>query len=534
MRFVAWLNTLFDDGTTYLLPAPAVLANPDAALTPILAQCTVWTAIATKTVLYQANRVPWPYTPTQDQIAEYPEVLLEHIRPAFQLAQTLTASTDRDIHHLLGYINTFAPRLSDPLDPWMCERVMVVDRARDLFDALEFVLDLEAELKTMGAGRGELGRTLDITYHLNAALAHELELIHALTPDPWSQGEVDALNRALDRVRALAIDLANAREQFWPEDNPLIRKCIRELGRDLAGLCDVGRADVHCGGRNSAREHARELNCASAEERARNLPLLAVHRARSLPRRRACGLEFDLAPGRTAARDLHVAGARGITRDLARMLEGSRAPESDLKRGRHFTLARARASDLDRALTRDLTRTFAYELACSLGNPYEKVLQTMVAAADALLRSWPNSLVGTQVGDGQARSSFRRFLTKALATSTAGTTRTAEDPGDVIRRLQGRLLYRSDVCALCEHVRALIEPILDRTAPVDRTALAVAGAGLLAAIILLQAHEETTLLSAREVKQIAGQLAQALGTLIALTGDETKTTANQVLLLVRI
>jgi hypothetical protein len=529
-RFVSWLNTLFDDGPTYRLPTPDELAHPDTALIPVLTHHTVWTSDGHRTVLHQADRVPWPYTPTQDQITGYPGVLLEHIRPALRLAQVPRTSPERDLHHLLGYTHVFAPLLSaDPLDRPGSEHVMAVDRARDLLNVIDLALDLEVDLDGMGADSTKLDRAFDIAISLNAALIHELVLIRelnlALGRDDLryqgNRGHADALDRALGRVRALAADFAYARKAR-PRVSPLIRGRVRDLGHDLAALCDIDLTHEHDRARDRARNHARDLGRASTAERGRNLPLRALHHARNLDRALALALELDLTPSPNLARDQGIATARDLTRDLALELEQRDASEFDFDHVRSFARARARARDLDRALTRDLARTLAYDLARSLGAPYQDLLPTMVAASAPLLRSWPASLTDTQAGDGQAQNSFTRFLAKALATSTAGTTRTAEDPGSVIRHVLRRLPIGSEVMTLGEQVAALIGPVLNRTAPADQSALAVACAGLLAMIVMLRAQEE----------RLAGQLAQTLGTLIAMT-DETRTTGNQVLLLVR-
>ncbi|MFB9837784.1 NACHT domain-containing protein [Actinoallomurus acaciae] len=522
-RFVGWLNTLLDEGPTYRLPAPAELAHPDAALTHVLGRHTVWAA-DDRIVLHRPDRVPWPYAPGRERLGKYPGTVLETIRPALRLAQIPRDASDGDLHHLLAYTRVLTPRLgADPLAPTALEWMMTVDRARDLADTLDLVFDLAADLRHLGSDPEPLATVFAIATNLGTALWRGLSAGHdlALVLDrAGHRGEGKGLEQAVAHARALAGDLAYA--QSRPAVTPLMRDRVRDLRRALAVHhgTDLAHDLERC--RDHARAYARSLGRADALRRAADLPLQALHGVRRLDRGRARRLELDLPARRDTAHDVPIVRARDLTGRLIGLigLLGDGAAEDDLERRRRVMDSTARAHDLGRALNRELNRALACDVARGLTDP--ELLPVIVPAAGVLLRQW-TSPRGAKAGDGQARTSFERFVAKLIG----GSTRGAEDPGGEIRKVL-RLLSddfgRAEVRRLLVRAHAVVAPILDRRALVDESALAAAATGLLAAIALLQGPQE---------RDLAGRLARALGTLTVLADRGTAASANQIVLLVR-
>ncbi|GLY86882.1 NACHT domain-containing protein [Actinoallomurus iriomotensis] len=530
-RFVGWLNTLLDEGPTYRLPAPAELAHPDAALTPVLGRHTVWAGEG-RVVLHRPDGVPWPYAPARERLGGYPGTVLEAIRPALRLARIPWPVPDRDLHHLLAYTRAFAPHLrADPLEPSAIEWMMTVDRARDLAGVIDLVFDLAADLqhvRYVRSGPEVVNIVFAVAMNLGTALwrelsaGHDLALVLDRATADGRRGK--GLEPAVAHAHALAGDLTYALSRPDPGVTPLMRHRIRDLRRALAVHhgTDLAHDLERC--RDHARAYTRALDRADARERAADLPLQAFRGAHRLDRDRARRLDLDLPPYRDTAHDSAVVRARDLTRHLLDLLGGDDA-EHDLERRRRITDSAARARDLGRALSRDLNRALACDIARGLADP--DLLPVIVPAAGALLRQWPSPPRGAKAGDGQARTSFERFVAKLLGGSTAETARGAEDPGGEIREVLRQLSddpARAEVREILVRAHAVAAPILDRRAPFDESALAVAGTGLLAAIALLQRQQE---------RDLAGRLARALGTLIVLADRRTAASANQIMLLVR-
>jgi hypothetical protein len=84
-RFVAWLNSHFDDGTVYRLPTTAELTDPAIGLVADLKGQTIWAHGDTRPHLYQPEGVPWPYQPDLRTLRRYPAADREHATPYLRL-----------------------------------------------------------------------------------------------------------------------------------------------------------------------------------------------------------------------------------------------------------------------------------------------------------------------------------------------------------------------------------------------------------------------------------------------------------------
>ncbi|WP_170201741.1 NACHT domain-containing protein [Actinocorallia herbida] len=89
--FLDWLNSLFDDGTTYRPPSPQTLTGPGFAALSSPPRHTRWASTSGGgLVLLRPDKTPWPYTPSRTRLAEFPGLLSRELSPF------------RDFQHLLG------------------------------------------------------------------------------------------------------------------------------------------------------------------------------------------------------------------------------------------------------------------------------------------------------------------------------------------------------------------------------------------------------------------------------------------------
>jgi hypothetical protein len=122
---------------------------------------------------------------------------------------------------------------------------------------------------------------------------------------------------------------------------------------------------------------------------------------------------------------------------------------------------------------------------------------------------------------------FEDFLSDLLRASLPAMTRSAEDPAselrDVMIRLSPQCGADPHLALLIENAQRLIEPLLSRSAPLNRGVLISAGTALAAGLAILRTLPGE--------QKLAERLARALGTLIVHAEDQDRQPPNEILLL---
>ena len=473
-RFIAWLNTLFDDGTTYRLPSLEELTDSAFGLVTDLAHHTIWAHTTPRPSLYRPDGALWPYTPNADQLHQTLRADLALTRPYVRLALTRSDHRDRILAHsrVLSVALTLAPALGRRPDLRILELVLYLAFARAI-----------NHIRTRLVGP-ELVRTLA------HGLTRDLALDLALTLDRDRDRALDPA-LALDRELTLALD--------------------RELTRDL---------DV-------ALVRALDPTLALAPTRIRDLDrelTLTLDRIRDLD----VDLDIDLDLARDLARARDGARTRDrdrdLTRDRALGLTLDRALDRALDIALDLDLTRAR----DLACDLDLTREFMASAAWQ---------QTVTVAVRHLLGLWAPRRY-KKAKSREVLADFDAFLAGILAHVPWAAEPAPADPSDSLQHARNLLgtppqqaisdrtrALRNQARLLTEHVQDLTIPILDRTVPNDGHALAGARVGLLAAIALLREADDED------------AVAQVLQTLRSLTAVHQRAdgnlTPNEILLLIR-
>ncbi|GAA1016808.1 hypothetical protein Aple_042960 [Acrocarpospora pleiomorpha] len=132
-NFVSWLNALYDDGLTYRLPTPAEATHQYLQSLPAFGGRTIW-AHDGKRFSLVANDAPWPYDPTPEQLARYPELILSHTHLFFRLSMLIPEA--RSLARLLAYAQLSA----DPSRLSAFEPITASDSQDDFNSKLERVL----------------------------------------------------------------------------------------------------------------------------------------------------------------------------------------------------------------------------------------------------------------------------------------------------------------------------------------------------------------------------------------------------------
>ncbi len=235
--FVDWVNSLFDDRTTYRLPAQDELADNAIGLITDLVKHSVWTQGDTHPRLYCPNGVPYPYMPTMDQVHRFlttdrqrTSILLSlccTLRStrnldrdlAGDLARDLTLDLDRDLDRDLSRVFDRVFALDFDLT---FARDLALARARTVDSALAIDSARALDLDNDRDRHLDLARDLDLDLDLD--LDSALDLDRALAID-------SALARYLDRARDLARD--RARDRARDPDGALARYLDRDRAQDL-------------------------------------------------------------------------------------------------------------------------------------------------------------------------------------------------------------------------------------------------------------------------------------------------------------
>jgi hypothetical protein len=149
VRFVDWVNGLFDDGTAVRLPTREELEDPAIGL--VTTRHSVWAQADPRPLLHCPNTLPNPYLPQADQIRRFPTG--DRRQTSGHLLATLTLARSDGLARALDY--DFALDLDRAL-----ENALDFDRALNL--SLDLALDQE--------------RAVGLAHALTRALDHESAL----------------------------------------------------------------------------------------------------------------------------------------------------------------------------------------------------------------------------------------------------------------------------------------------------------------------------------------------------------------------
>ncbi|WP_155354571.1 NACHT domain-containing protein [Acrocarpospora macrocephala] len=283
-------------------------------------------------------------------------------------------------------------------------------------------------------------------------------------------------------------------------------KLDRAPARDLAGAFN----------QEQSRERVLGLARALAQDLSRDLDLallLALDRTFDLDH------ALDLALDRTLHRGIGPDRVLALDRILDRILE------------QEYVLDEGPALDADPDLFLDLSiglkpdRAYARAIARAFGPSQQfrsaRKLLAMTVACGVLRRG---ACTGSSRRSGR---SFADSLTDLLCSSFPAMARSAEDPASELRDILSRLSpqCRADphLAILIENAQRLIDPLLNRSAPLSRSVLISAATALLAGLAILRTLPGE--------QKPAERLARVLGTLIVLAEDQDPRPPNEILLL---
>ncbi|MCP9979110.1 NACHT domain-containing protein [Actinomadura madurae] len=508
--FLAWLNDLFGDGTSYRLPAPSearhALASDLYTGTILYAADHDRTGEQEQMRLVTADPAGHPHHPTTQQVENYPDVILDHTHMFFRL---LRHRSSLKFPQLAAFA---APR----------------DLARPEHRLLQ-LLDVALELSFDRVGTRELtrDRALDLADELRLDLDHPLRRRLDRRRRPYNEHDLDS---DLDRGSALAFGLAGRvcrvlgldlglDGDFTPRSVGILARALSDLlsleirvgdpnvGGDLRSIGDVSR-DI-------------DLTLDQALSRAitRALSLAVLHASNTEPahaRRPISSLLDDLASASFRndpdfARSLSLAITRAdVYRDqyLKRLL--ARLRDLTLAQSRVRTLRRSSGSA--HALAHDLA--FAHINAESdLWTLGPGAVTGIGRACSHLMEYWVRQIfVAADASDRPRRATGRNWLSDVLEDQLGNAMfwSPAEDPALALARAE-RLAGTHDerkVAALIQNAMALAAPLWHQgTAKQGR--LALAATTILAALTL----------SENSTPELTRLLRGALCTLIALTPD---------------
>jgi hypothetical protein len=271
-RFVSWVNSLFDAGTTYRLPTPDELADPAIGLVTDLDRYTVWVEEVPRPRLYRAGAAD-PYAPAAGWLRESIEADRGLVTPYLRLvtAARLGLDLDRVVALSEAFTTAFALAPVVDRDPGLgildlvlnltLAHTLDADREtsgeRDL--DLDVALDLALDFAEVSGGKGELDRARDVAALLGPADSFD---------------RFRAKHRAIRRAFELATELdlnPEGRPHFAGEtDRTAILKDVlaRTCSRDFAMLADAhGRGDALAAAKAHAREFARDAERARRDGR---------------------------------------------------------------------------------------------------------------------------------------------------------------------------------------------------------------------------------------------------------------------------
>ncbi|WP_176611518.1 NACHT domain-containing NTPase [Actinomadura sp. WMMB 499] len=242
-RFVAWLNGLFADGTTYRLPTPGELTDPAIGLVSGLDGHRVWSRDDGDVRLHVPSGVPSPPAPDAERLGAYLLLDLRHTLPYLRLALAPPDPARVDAYGELFESLKEQPfgEDSDNLRPTL-RLFLLLTMARSLTSALTAIrasvalepawtrrppaLALARHLETTRMLAAYLDVHVDLT--LDHDLDHALDLV--LTADRSIGGVQDP-----DRVVALTVDRARALDRLRPylHDRGTVETLARALHRTV-------------------------------------------------------------------------------------------------------------------------------------------------------------------------------------------------------------------------------------------------------------------------------------------------------------
>ncbi|MFB4312491.1 NACHT domain-containing protein [Actinomadura sp. 21ATH] len=430
VRFITWLNGLFDDGTAYRLPTPGEAAQALEKL-PHLSGYTVWTDEDGEPRLHRPDGASWPYRPTDEQLSDFCEATHENTAALINLVEDCSRDGVVGLHDFLAYLHLYT--VAPPHDP-----AFALLAAIDLARVFKYCADVAHD----GASRERLeaiGALFDTTGHLAVIVRQD-------HPGPFTT-HLDDIHDATRRWRG--------REGLRP-----LLDDARHAARDVALDIADGYTAGHTG--NLSETIVMDLN----QARARVLDLVTEpDRARF--HRKA------LVPAQALV-------AEAIPR-LPRRVFLHRSPAERMQRFRDIT-APAHIGFLCAVdLAGGFERTY--------GADSMRILPAMALATAASIHSWS----ATAVGRVALRKPFNRFAADLVAEYGDEIAAPVDEPVRALERALAalRLVRHGDTDptlprTLIKHAQDLVEPIFERTAEESPRVLYAAAFALLAAIAQLR------------------------------------------------
>ena len=268
-RFVTWLNSLFDAGTTYRLPTPVELADPAIGLITDLDRYTVWVEKVPRPRLFQSG-ADSPYTPEAGWLRT--SVLADRRRLTPYLRLITAACLELDLDRVITYSRAFTVALT--LGPSMGEHpdlgILELVRALALAHALEtdreasgthdldldIALDLALDFAGLLGSTGELDRALDVAGTLGLTVPFD---------------RFRAKHRSIRRAFELATELdlnPKGLPHFSsePDRTAILKDVLSRVGSldfrefyDDAVASALNRANAFAGDADHARRNGRRL-----------------------------------------------------------------------------------------------------------------------------------------------------------------------------------------------------------------------------------------------------------------------------------
>jgi len=261
-RFVTWLNSLFDAGTTYRLPTPAELADPAIGLITDMSRHTVWVEEVPRPRLHRSGAAHDPYAPAPGWLRR--TVMADRERLTPYLRPAVATCLDLDLERVVTYSRGFTAALALGPEPVILELVLnltlahTLDTDREAGGGHDLELDVALDLAMDFAGvlgrtpvASELDRALMIAGVLglstpldrfrakHRAIRHAFDLASSL--DLGSQDKT-RFSGEPDRTAVLKDVLSQVASASLPASLPASSDLDRALARADAFARDVHRA----------------------------------------------------------------------------------------------------------------------------------------------------------------------------------------------------------------------------------------------------------------------------------------------------
>jgi hypothetical protein len=526
LRFVSWLNRLFDDGSAYRLPTNEELSDPAMGLISDFTRRSVWLQTTSGLALRHPNGVAPSNAVSMEILRRYVQADRLVTSEFLGLAQKLSEAGRPS--QVLIESKMFFQVFDDEAN---LEEVNLQRSVRDLLIARSINY---AAMRT-----GSLLRT-DIDF--GVAIGKSIGRLQRSTGMFLGshQGGFRDTAEVIDNKLFETIEALSARIHYDSSDYITPSPSFENLSAIFDENAELTMAPSVAAGLDSYMTW--ELDSLQLRARALNRSLDAnlelstdLQNVRTRARENAFRIRSELGPLRRSTRRLQsLFTAQAI--DLNNNLDLDLDIDFSTKRGRYYDLVFLSALNFGRA--QDIHRNCDVDLAVDLAlASFLRGAPAVISAYGILLRSWALTRKKKKKRSGDAIFSFDNYLVSILTNSIVSPVLVSADPISTLKAADSALTERrgsitsshrtnrQNARFLVKATASLLEPVIKRETPWDPGVMASGRVNLLAALSLLYHPRD---------EEGIKLLTQALSGLVAL--DERiyrHTLPNEILLLVR-